>query len=126
MAQEIGESREAWGQAVMQMAEDFATNTKSDGRPFWIVYACKKDRGMSNKLGRHAFKQAIKAYYDKPPAILGILVWYVDKAKSEFRFVPELSSPPDVPLDPSLLSDKAEDASPRVMAQGEKLNAMVS
>lgn len=126
MAQEIGESREAWGQAVWQMAEDFADNTKSIDRPFYIVYAAKEDRGMSNKLGRSAFKQVMKAYYDKPPAILGILVWYVDHKKGRFELVPELSSPPDVPLDPSLLSDKASDASPRVMEQGERMNVLVS
>src|SRR5690348_3200240 len=111
MAQEIGESRETWGLDVMKMAEDFANNMKNEVRPFYIVYACKEDRGMSNSLGRTAFKQAIRAYYHRPPAMLGILVWYVDHRKGEFRFVPELSSPPDVPIDPSLLSDKASDAS---------------
>ena len=126
MAQEIGESREAWGWNVWRMAEDFANNMKSESRPFYIVYACKEDRGMSNKLGKSAFKQAIKAYYDKPPVMLGILVWYVNHATGEFKFVPELSAPPDVPLDPSLLSDKASDVSERVATQGEKLKAIVS
>lgn len=126
MAQEIGESREAWGLDVVKMAGDFASNMKKEMKPFYIVYACKEDKGMSHRLGRAAFKQTMKAYYDRPPAILGILVWYVDNSKGEFRFVPELSSPPDVPLDPKLLSDKACDASERVMAQGEKLNALVS
>lgn len=124
--QEIGESREAWGRDVMQMAEDFASSMKHEERPFYIVYACKEDRGASNVLGRAAFKQAMKAYYHKPPAMLGILVWYVDNRKGEFRFVPELSSPPDVPLDPALLSDKASDASERVALQGEKLKVLVS
>ena len=126
MAQNIGDSREQWGRDVWQMAEDFANNMKSEDRPFYIVYACKEDRGMSNKLGRTAFKQAMKAYYKKPPAIFGILVWHVDNRKGEFRFVPELSAPPDVPLDPSLLSDKSEDLSERVAKQGEKLKAIVS
>ena len=126
MAQEIGESREMWGWEVVKMIEDFANNMKSEKRPFYIVYACKEDKGASNKLGVPAFKQAIKAYYTEPPAILGILVWYVDNTKGEFRFCQELSAPPDVPLDPSLLSDKASDASERVMAQGEKLRALVS
>lgn len=126
MAQEIGESREAWGWNVMRLVEDFASNMNKEEKPFYIVYACKEDRGMSNRLGTPTFKQAIKAYYSKPPAMLGILVWYVDNKKSEFRFCPELSAPPDIPLDPSLLSDKASDASDRVMAQGEKLQAIVS
>ena len=126
MAQEIGESREKWGVDVVKMAEDFASHMKSESRPFYIVYACKEDRGMSQKLGRFAFKQAIRAYYDKPPAILGILVWYVNNLTGEFRFMPELSAPPDIPLDPNLLSDKASDVSDRVAGQGEKLQVLVS
>lgn len=126
MAQEIGESREAWGKDICQMAENFAAHMKSEVRPFYIVYACKEDRGMSNKLGRPAFKQAIRAYYERPPALIGILVWYCDHSKSEFRFVPELSAPPDIPLDPNLLSDKASDASERVAARGAELNVLVS
>ena len=124
--QEIGESREKWGRDVMKMAEEFCNSMKDEVKPFYIVYACKEDRGMSNMLGRSAFKQAMKAYYQKPPAMLGILVWYVNNPEGEFRFVPELSSPPDVPIDPSLLSDKASDVSERVMAQGQKLKALVS
>lgn len=126
MAQEIGESREAWGKDVMKMAENFANNMKHRREPFYIVYACKEDRGASQRLGRTAFKQVMKAYPSKPPAMLGILVWYVNHGTGEFRFEPELSAPPDVPLDPSLLSDKASDASDRVAAQGEKLKALVS
>lgn len=126
MAQEIGESREAWGWDVMKMAEDFANNMSKEMKPFYIVYACKEDRGLSNRLGRFSFKQAFKAYFDKPPAILGILVWYVNHTLGEFRFCPELSAPPDVPLDERLLSDKESDVSDRVASQGEKLNALVS
>ena len=121
MVQEMGESREAWGWDVMKMAEDFANKMKRETKPFYIVYACKEDR---NKPG--VFRQAMKAYYAKPPAMLGILVWYVNHPMGEFRFIPELSAPPDVPIDPSLLSDKASDASDRVMAQGEKLKALIS
>lgn len=126
MAQEIGESREAWGQDVCKMVENYASHLKGEEKPFYIVYACKEDRGMSHKLGRTAFKQAIKAYYNRPPQMLGILVWYVNHRKGEFRFVPELSSPPDIPLDPSLLSDKASDASERVAERGAQLNVLVS
>lgn len=81
---------------------------------------------MSNKLGRVAFKQAFKAYYEKPPALLGILVWYYDPMSGAFDFKPELSAPHDVPLDERLLSDKASDVSGRVATQGEKLKVLVS
>lgn len=121
MPTEIGEAREAWGSNVMKMAEDFANKTTHEKDPFYIVYACKPHRSDRGK-----FHQAIKAYRDKPPAMLGILVWFVDHSKGIFRFEPELSAPPDIPLDPSLLSEKACDASDRVMAQGQKLQALIS
>ena len=121
MAQEISESITAWGTDVMKMAEEFAEKMKSEDRPFYIVYACKADTAKKG-----VFRQTMKAYYSKPPAILGILVWYVDHKEGKFEFVPELSAPPDVPLDPALLSDKASDASDRVMAQGKKLKALIS
>lgn len=126
MAQEIGESREKWGNDIWQMAEEFANNMKSEVKPFYIVYAAKYDPHSSEKAGCGVFRQTMKAYYTRPPAILGILVWYVDNAQGIFEFIPELSAPPDVPLDPSLLSDKASDASDRVAAQGQKLKVLVS
>jgi hypothetical protein len=126
MAQEIGESREAWGQDVWKMAEEFASKMKSEVKPFYIVYACKEDKPLSVKFGKTVFRQIIRAYFKRPPKMLGILVWYVDHSRSEFRFVPELSAPMDVPLDPSLLSDKASDASPSMAARARDFNVLVS
>ena len=123
---EMEEARSTCGRDVWSMAENFANQMKREVDPFYIIYACKEDKGMTNKYGRPTFKQSMRAYYSRPPAILGILVWYVDNVKGEFRFVPELSAPHDIPLDPSLLSDKASDASERVALQGEKLKALVS
>ncbi len=126
MAQEIGESREKWGWDVMKMAEDFANNMKSEVKPFYIVYACKMDPHRSKAMGRGVYKQAMKAYYTRPAPMLGILVWYVNHPLGEFRFCSELSAPPDVPVDPSLLSEKAEDALPTVMEKGKDLKVLVS
>lgn len=126
MAQEIGESREAWGWNVMKMAEDFANKMKKEVKPFYIVYCAKYDPHSSETARNGVYRQTIKAYYHRPQAMLGILVWYVNHLKGIFEFVPELSAPPDVPLDPSLLSDKASDASDRVAEQGKKLHALVS
>lgn len=121
MAQEMGESRDEWGRNVIKMVENFCDNMKKESRPFYIVYACKPDKG------RHGcFVQTIKAYYQRPPLILGVLVWYVDNRIGELSFVPELSCPPDVPLDPSLLSDKAGDASVSLMEKGQKMKVLVS
>ena len=126
MVDTIGDKREEWGWDVMNMVERFANNMSKEDRPFYIVYACKEDKAQSAKLGKGVYKQAIKAYFKRPQAMLGILVWYVNHKTGEFRFCPELSAPPDVPLDPSLLSDKASDASERVMAQGQKVHALQS
>jgi|GEM_PF-2569016 hypothetical protein len=124
--QKIGDSREAWGWNVWQMAENFANNMKKEKRPFYIVYAAKQDKPATEKFKTGVYKQTMKAYYAKPPVILGILVWYVDNEKGIFEFRPELSAPHDVPLDPKLLSDKASDASASVAEQGEKLKVIVS
>lgn len=126
MTQTIEDARSAWGWDVWRKAEDFANNMKKETRPFYIVYSAKQDKAQSEKLGTGVYRQAFKAYFGKPPAMLGILVWYVDNEKGTFEFKPELSAPHDVPLDPSLLSDKASDASGRVMEQGKKLKALVS
>lgn len=126
MAQEIGESRDVWGWNVMKMAEDFANNMKKETRPFYIAYCAKLDPHESKRLGRGAYRQAIKAYFKRPALMLGILVWYVNHKTGEFRFCPELSAPPDVPVDPSLLGEKAEDALPSVMEKGKELNVLVS
>ncbi len=117
----VGDVREKWATDVWEKAEDFANHLKHEDRPFYIVFACKPDKSNPDR-----FYQGIRAYYQRPPLILGILVWYVDNSKGIFQFVPELSAPLDLPTDPNLLSDKAEDMSPRVAAQGEKLNVLLS
>lgn len=125
MSQTIGESREAWGIDVCEKAADIANNCKASDRPFYIVYCCKEDKPQSEKIGKAVFKQSFNMYKEKPPAILGILVWYVD-INGELLFQPDLSAPYDVPLDERLLSDKSSDVSERVASQGEKLKVLVS
>lgn len=121
MSQTIGEGREEWGLDVWQMAEAFAEKMNKEDRPFYIVYAAKPHYQYPG-----AFNQAMKAYYEVPPKILGILVWYVDNKNGIFEFSHELSSPPDIPVDISLLSDKEQDASQRVMEKGKKLGVLLS
>lgn len=126
MVQEIGESREAWGRDVWAMAEDFANSMKSEVKPFYIVYSCKEDKGASERLGRAAFRQTIKAYYHRPEPMLGILTWFVNNPEGRFDFMPDLSAPFDIPLDPSLLSDKESDSFESVSEKGKQLNVLVS
>ena len=121
MAQEIGESREQWGRDVWAKAEEFAGNMKSDRKPFYVVFAAKQD-----KANPGVFRQSFRFYRQVPPKILGLLVWYVDNTKGEFRFMPELSIPPDVPLDESLLSHDSKDASPALMEVGQKMGVLLS
>lgn len=109
------------GYGALKLVEDFVNNMKHIDKPYYIVFAAKPDRFDSHKI-----RQAIKAYYQRPPKILGVLVWYVNNATGQFEFVPELSSPPDVPLDPSVLSEKAEDALPTVMSKGKQMNVLLS
>jgi hypothetical protein len=118
---EIGEAREQLGRDVWAQAEKFANQAQSD-KPYYIVYHAKWARGS----GTPTLKWAMKADTQRPAAMLGLLVWYVDQAQGIFRFVPELSAPPDVPLDPSLMSDASQDAFPSIMAQGRTLNALHS
>lgn len=126
MAQEIGESRDAWGLEVMKMAENFANNMKKEVKPFYIVYAAKMDNPMSEKMNRGVYRQTMKAYYDRPPKMLGILVWFVNHPLGVFEFCPELSAPPDVPVDPDLLGTKSEDFLPSVAEKGKDLKVIVS
>lgn len=121
MAQEMGESRDAWGMGVLKLVENFANNMKHEDKPYYIVYAAKQDR-----YDPQVFRQTIKAYYHKPAPLLGILVWYVDNAQGRLDFMPELSAPPDVPLDSRLLSLDSKDQFSSVMSQGKKLHAIVS
>lgn len=121
MAQEIGESREAWAADVWKQAEKIADELKRDVKPFYIVYAAKQDKHSPG-----AFRQSFRMYRNRPPKIIGILVWYVDNAQGIFNFVPELSVPPDVPLDPELLSKDSNDAYESVMEVGQSMGVLLS
>ena len=121
MSVEIGEAREKWGHDVVSLVTDFAEQMKHVREPFYIVFHAKQDRGNPG-----TFRQAIRAYYEKPPFVLGLLVWYVDHTNGKMEFVPELSSPPDVPLDPNLMSEKSSDSFARVAEQGQKRKILLS
>ncbi len=120
MAQEIGESRDKWGMDVWNAAEDFASKVKAD-KPFYVVYAAKADRGMNN-----TFRQTFRAYFHRPQALIGLLVWYVDKVQGLFNLVPELSIPPDVPLDPMLMSKDGKDTSTNLAEVGKQMGILLA
>lgn len=131
MAQTLGETRDSMALDCWRGAERIADERKNDVKPFYIIYAAKPDPALAgaNVRGKKAdggIRQTYKLSYDRPPLILGQLVWYVNNPLGIFEFVPQLSSPYDVPLDPSLLSDRKEDQFSGVMEKGKKLNVLVS
>lgn len=131
MTQELGETREALAMQAWQTAEDFANNMKREKRPFYVVYAAKFDPALqgaivNGKCALGGMRQTVKAYYQRPSPMLGILVWYVDHNLGIFEFVPELSAPPDVPINPDMLSSRSEDQFVGVMNKGKDFNVLVS
>lgn len=131
MSQELGETRDAMAWDVWHKAEEIASDRKKDVKPFYIIYAAKTDPALAgaNVRGQKAaggIRQTFKISYCCPQLILGQLVWYVNNPLGQFEFVPQLSSPPDIPLDPSLLSDRKEDQFASVMEKGKDMNVLVS
>jgi len=120
MAEKFGETRDAMAMGCMQLVEDFANKMRSEVKPFYIVFFAKPDCSVSG------IRQTVKAYFHKPAKLLGILVWYVNNPLGIFDFVPELSSPPDIPLDPSMLSTRSADSFASVMQTGKDLKVLVS
>ena len=84
--QEIGETRDSMARGCIQLVEDFAEKMRHESRPFYIVFFAKPDAQLN------AIRQVVKAYYSKPPKILGILVWYVNNALGQFEFIINLRS----------------------------------
>lgn len=131
MPQEMGETRDALALDCWRKAESIAHERKNDVKPFYIIYAAKPDPALAGAnvrgtIASGGIRQCFRISYDRPPFVLGMLVWFVNNPMGVFEFVPSLSSPPDVPLDPSLLSDRSEDQSTRVMEQGQKRKILVS
>jgi hypothetical protein len=131
MVQELGETRDALALATWNKAIKIANDHQKEKKPFYIVYAAKPDPGLSGAVvnglvASGGIRETFKLCHHRPQCYLGQLVWFVNHATGDFLFIPELSPPPDVPLDPSLLSDKSEDKFAGVMQQGKDLKILVS
>ena len=131
MAQELGETREALSLQCWELVSSFAHGMRKEKKPFYIVYAAKNDpalqgANLDGSIAIGGIRQTVKAYYTRPPIILGVLVWFVDNNLGIMDFVPELSSPPDIPINPAMLSDKSEDQLIPVMEKGKKMKVLVS
>jgi len=130
MVQELGETRDAMALATWNKAIEIANEHRLD-KPYYIVYAAKPDPKLAGAVikglvASGGIRQTYKISHDRPQVLIGQLVWYVNHATGEFLFLPELSPPPDIPLDPSLLSTRSEDQLYGVMEQGKKMNVLVS
>jgi hypothetical protein len=131
MTQGLGETRDSMALDCWNKAEAIANERKYDVKPFYIVFAAKPDPHLSGAMVNGQFasggiRQTFKITYDRPKLILGQLVWFVDNPMGIFQFVPELSTPYDVPLIPALMSDRKEDQAPSVMEKGKQMNVLLS
>lgn len=131
MVQQLGETRDALALATWAKAEQIAQDCKFEVKPFYIVYCAKPDPGLTGAIVNGLFasgglREAWRCVYHRPQLILGQLCWYVDNSLGMFEFMPELSAPPDVPLDPRLLSDRREDQFYGLMDKGKEMNVLVS
>ena len=130
MAQQLGELRDAMAFDCCAIAEGIASDRAHDPKPFYIIYSAKVDPALAgaDAWGKHVaggLRQAYKLSYDRPPFVLGMLVWFVNGPLGIFQFVPELSSPPDIPIDPSLLSTRREDFSYAVADKAKEMNKVI-
>ncbi len=114
---QMGDVRESMAQGCMDYVHDFVHKMSHIKEPFYVVYYATVDRLTPNKIN-----QTVKAYHQKPPFMIGVLVWYVNNRLGICDLVPELSSPPDYPIDPKFLSDDPKDLIVSVAQQGKRTN----
>lgn len=131
MVQEMGETRDALAMATWIKAEKIAHDHAKEKKPFYIVYAAKPDPGLAGAVvdgivAAGGIRESFRLTHNRPQAILGQLVWFVNNAMGEFQFLPDLSFPPDIPLDPYLLSDRSEDQLYSIMDKGKQMKVLVS
>ena len=130
MTELLGEVRDAMAMDVWKQAEHIASLNKHIVRPFYILYTAKVDPALNgaNVRGKRTdggIRQSFRISYDRPPFVLGMLVWFVNNTCGIFEFVSLLSSPPDIPLDPKLLSTKSEDQAPALMEKAKDMNKVI-
>lgn len=111
------EVREAMSQGCVDYVMDFIDNMRHIKEPFYAVYCADVDRLNANRINH-----TVKAYHGKPPEMIGILVWYVDNRLGICDFRPDLSAPPDMPINPAFLSDDPKDLIVSVAQQGKRIN----
>lgn len=117
----MGDFRESLGLEVCQTVEKYANKIPSSDMPCYIVVCAKTDRYKPGQINA-----SIQHYKDRPPKYFGLLIWYVDRDKGILDFVPELSLPPDIPLDPKDMSTDPKDAYSRIVDMGQSSGVILS
>jgi len=130
MTEQLGEVRDQMALDCWTIAEGIASDRSHDPKPFYIMYSAKVDPALSgaDAWGKHVaggIRQSYRLSYDRPPFVLGMLVWFVNAPLGIFEFVPELSSPPDIPIDPALMSTKSYDVSSSLMDKAHEMNKVI-
>ena len=130
MTERLGEVRDQMAADCWAIAEGIASDRAHDPKPFYIIYSAKVDPALAgaDAWGKHVaggIRQSFRLSYDRPPFVLGLLVWFVNAPLGIFEFVSELSSPPDIPIDPSLLSTKSYDQSYALMDKAKDMNKVI-
>ena len=128
--QELGETRDAMAQDCWDIAYGIAKDRSHDPKPFYIIYSAKVDPALAGadawgKRVAGGIRQAYRLSYQRPPFVLGMLVWFVNGPLGVFEFVSELSSPPDIPIDPSLLSTYSADAFGGLADKAKEMNKVM-
>lgn len=131
MVETLGDLREMMGWGAMLKAEKIANENRNIDGPFYIVMGAKADPHLRGSIVNGQYcSGGLQEHWVvtnlRPPKVLGILVWYVDHKLGVFEIVEELSLPPDIPLDPSLLSDRSEDQCHSVMQTGKDNQVLLS
>lgn len=127
----MGDHREQMGVDTWNMAMQCAESAKHVKKPFYIIYAAKEDVGLKNSIlnGKYCKGAARYGFFgetQRPQPAFGQIVWFVDNAQGIFEFIPELSLPPDIPLEDFMLSGLSEDQLIPVMEKGKQFKALVS
>ncbi len=130
MTETLGEVREAMARNCWNQAEHIANELRKELKPFYIIYSAKVDPALSGATvnGQKAeggIRQHFMVSYDRPPFVLGMLVWFVNNPLGIFEFVSSLSSPPDIPLDESMLSSRSSDSFDTLGEKAKKMNEVI-
>ena len=127
----LGELREEYGWGAIRKMEQIAYDNRHLDFPFYIIMGAKADPHLRGSIVNGQYcAGGLQEHWVvsnlRPPKVLGLLVWYVDNKLGKCELVDELSLPPDIPLDPSLLSDRSEDQFHGIMQLGQNNNVLVS